>query len=246
MEVKKNPKSNLENFSKVFTMLGLVLALYVVYIAMEHKTYDNIVKELESVTLLAEDMEETIIMDIIQPPSAPPPPPPPPPPPTPEQFEKVEDDKIIEEVVIQTTEVEEDDVVEVDAIEYSEESEVVAYENVPFAAVQNPAIFPGCEKKKGAEARRKCMNKKIQKHIQKNFDTGLAEELGLSGIVRMAAVFKIDHTGKVADIMVRSKNAELTKEFKAAIKKLPQMVPASQNGRKVNVMYQLPLVFRVE
>ncbi|WP_010135464.1 energy transducer TonB [Ochrovirga pacifica] len=242
MEVKKNPKSNLENFSKVFTLLGLVLALYIVYIAIEHKTYDRVVDELQAVTLQSEEVEDMVMMQI-KPPSTPPPPPPPPPPPSPEQFEKVEDDVEVEEVVIQSTEIELDDKIEVETIEYSEEVEEVVYEDIPFAAIQNPAIFPGCEKAKDKKA---CFSEKVNKHISKNFDTGLADELGLSGIIRMAAIFKIDTNGKVTEVRVRSKNPELSKEFESAINKLPQMVPASQNGRKVNLLFSLPLVFRVE
>ena len=41
MEIKKNPKSNLENYSKLFIQLGLVLALFVVFVSMENKTYDR-------------------------------------------------------------------------------------------------------------------------------------------------------------------------------------------------------------
>ena len=241
MEVKKNPKSNLENFSKVFTLLGLVLSLYIVYIAIESKTYDRVVDELQSVTLQSDDVE-TMVMTQIKPPSTPPPPPPPPPP-TPEQFEKVEDDVEIEEVVIQTTEIEIDDVVDIETVEYSDEGEEVTFEDVPFAAIQNPAIYPGCERSKD---KKKCFSDKIQRYIGKNFDTGLAEELGLSGIQRMNAMFKIDINGKVTGIRVRAKNPELQKEFERTLRGLPQMVPASQNGRKVNLLFALPLVFRVE
>ena len=37
MEIKKNPKSNLENYSKIFMQIGLVLALFVTYAAIEKK-----------------------------------------------------------------------------------------------------------------------------------------------------------------------------------------------------------------
>ena len=41
MEIKKNPKSNLENYSKLFMQIGLVLALFITYAAIEKKTYDR-------------------------------------------------------------------------------------------------------------------------------------------------------------------------------------------------------------
>ncbi len=243
MEVKKNPKSNLENFSKVFTLLGLVLALFIVYISIEHKTYDRIVEELQSVTLESEDIEDMVLTQI-KPPSTPPPPPPPPPPPSPETFEKVEDDVEIEEVVIQSTEAEVDDIVEIADVEYSDEVEEVTYEDVPFTAIQNSAVFPGCEKKKDKKA---CFQKSITKHVEKHFDaTEIAEDLGLTGIIRLYGMFKIDTNGKVTGVRSRAKNPQLGKELEKVLKSLPQMVPASQNGRKVNLVFSLPLVFRIE
>ena len=34
MELKKNPKANLENYSKSFLQLGLVLALLIIYLGV--------------------------------------------------------------------------------------------------------------------------------------------------------------------------------------------------------------------
>jgi len=243
MEVKKNPKSNLENFTKVFTLLGLVLALYIVYVAIEYKTYDRVVKELQAITLLSDEVEDMVFTQIKPKLSSPPPPPPPPPPPTPEKFEKVEDDVVIEEVAIEPTEEDVEEIVEIEDVEYSDEEEVVLVEDVPFAAIQNSAVYPGCEKEKD---KKKCFSSKVNKFVSRNFDTDLAEELGLSGVQRLAAVFKIDTDGNIADIKIRARNPELKAEFEKTLKKLPQMIPASQNGRKVNLLFSLPLVFRVE
>ncbi len=41
MEVKKNPKANLEEKRGVFFMMGLVIVLAIVLIAFENKTYDS-------------------------------------------------------------------------------------------------------------------------------------------------------------------------------------------------------------
>ena len=248
MEVKKNPKSNLENYSKVFTLLGLVLALFIVHVSIEHKTYDRVVEELDSVTLSADEVEEQVVLMEL-PPQAPPPPPPPPPPPSPDQFKKVEDDVVIEEVIPETTEEEPEEEVEIEDIEYSDEEYdgEVEYADVGFMAISEAPIYPGCEKYKGQAKRKACFEKKLRKFINKKFDTGIAEELGMpAGIVRMRAFFKIDAYGKVADIRVSAPKPELKKEFENAIKQLPQMTPASQNGKKVNLLYALPLVFQVE
>ena len=58
MQIKKNPKANLENYTRIFMQLGLVLALLVVYLAIEKKTYDRVIGDLGSVVLNMEDDEE--------------------------------------------------------------------------------------------------------------------------------------------------------------------------------------------
>ena len=40
-KVKKHPKANLENYSRIFAQLGLVLALLVVYVIIQDKSYDK-------------------------------------------------------------------------------------------------------------------------------------------------------------------------------------------------------------
>ena len=76
MEIKKNPKSNLENYTKLFVQLGLVLALFCVYVAIEHKTYDRIVADLGAASLNVEDEEDMVITQRVEPVKPPPPYPP--------------------------------------------------------------------------------------------------------------------------------------------------------------------------
>ena len=243
MEIKKNPKSNLENFSKTFVLLGLVLSLYIVYVAIEHKTYDRVVEELAHVSLMADAVEDMVITEIQPPKATPPPPPPPPPPPKPEVFEKVDDDKEIEEVVIETTETEVDEVIEIDDIVFEEEAEEITYEDVPFAAISESAVFPGCEKKKD---KKKCFSDKIGQTVNRKFDKDIAEENGLSGLMRIYCLFKVDYRGEIADVKIRAPHPALKAEAERVIKALPKMVPASQNGKPVNLLFTLPILFQVE
>ena len=41
MEIKKSPKANLENYTRLFFQLGLVLSLLTIYLGIENKTYDK-------------------------------------------------------------------------------------------------------------------------------------------------------------------------------------------------------------
>ena len=68
--------------------------------------------------------------------------------------------------------------------------------------------------------------------------------MGITGIIRMAAMFKIDKSGSVSDIRVRSKYPVLTEEFRRVLENLLQMEPATHDEKKVNMLFALPLVFR--
>lgn len=239
MDIKKNPKSNLENFSKIFMQIGLVLALFVTYIAIENKTYDRTFEELGVATMNMDDEEDVPITERIEPEI-----PKTPPPPTPEKIEVVEDEKEIEETVIETTETDETEAVEVEEIEEVEEFEEVV-EDVPFTIIEDVPVFPGC---KGSKAElKKCFNKKMQKHFAKKFDSDLPNELGLSpGKKRLIMLFKIDKTGNIVDVRAKAPHPRLQKEAIRIIKLLPRMTPGRQRGKPVGVKYTLPMRIDVE
>ncbi|CAM1347930.1 energy transducer TonB [Tenacibaculum ascidiaceicola] len=240
MEIKKNPKSNLENYSKLFMQIGLVLALFVTYVAIENKTYDKEYGELGMANMASDIEEETIELQI-EPPK---PKPNTPPPPAPEKIEVVEDEEEIEETVIESTETDESEAVEVEDIQEVEEVEEVV-EDVPFAIIEEVPVFPGCS---GTKAQKKaCLNKKLQKHIQRNFNAELANELGLSpGKKRIYVQFKIDKDGSITNVVARAPHPRLKKEAERVARKIPKMKPGRQRGRAVRVGYTLPITFNVE
>lgn len=239
MEIKKNPKSNLENYSKIFMQLGLVLALFVTYVAIEKKTFDKVYGDLGDISMNADLEEEIPITERVEPvkPKAPPPP-------TPEKIEVVEDEKEVEETVIETTETDETEAVEVEEIEEVEEEEEVV-EDVSFMIIEDVPVFPGCKGSK--DELKKCFNKKMQKHFQKKFDAELPNELGLSsGKKRLIMLFKIDRQGNIVDIRAKAPHPRLQKEAIRIIKLLPKMKPGRQRGKPVGVKYTLPMRIDVE
>ncbi|MFY0602561.1 MAG: energy transducer TonB [Flavobacteriaceae bacterium] len=239
MEIKKNPKSNLENYSKIFMQIGLVLALFITYVAIEKKTFDKQYADLGDANMNA-DMEEDIpITERIEPVK-----PKTPPPPTPEKIEVVEDEKEVEETVIESTETDETEAVEVEEIEEVEEVEEVI-EDVSFMVIEDVPVFPGCKGNKAAL--KKCFNKKMQKHFQRKFDAELPNELGLSsGKKRLIMLFKIDRQGNIVDIRAKAPHPRLQKEAIRIIKLLPKMKPGRQRGKPVGVKYTLPMRIDVE
>lgn len=152
----------------------------------------------------------------------------PPPPAPPQEIEIIED---------------EEEIVEVEDVEVEEFEEDV---EVPFAVVEDAPIFPGCEKEKNNEARKKCMSQKISRHVNRKFDIGLAEELGLSGRQRISVIFKINKNGDIVEVRSRAPHPRLEKEAAKVIKSLPKMKPGRQKGKPVTVQYALPLSFVIQ
>ncbi len=234
METKKNPDKDLSKKSLLFFQIGLAFMLLVSWQAIEWKTYD---KEDIDVGVVDLDMLEEEDVPITEMQNQPPPPPPPPP--APEIIEVVEDDAEVEEEVIESTETTEMEIVEVEEVEEVEE----VIEDVPFALIQQVPIFPGCENAKDQKA---CMNEKINKFVNKKFDTGLGNELGLSGRNRVSVQFKIDRNGDIVNVRARGPHPRLEQEAIRVIKALPKMIPGEQRGQKVGVLYGLPINFVVQ
>jgi protein TonB len=236
MEIKKNPKSNLENYSKLFMQIGLVLALFITYAAIEKKTYDRNIGDLGSANMTAEMEEETVITERIEPVK-----PKTPPPPAPEKIEIVEDEKEVEETIIESTETDETEAVEI--VEVEEVEEVI--EDVSFMIIEDVPVFPGC---KGNKAElKKCFSKKVQKHFSRKFDADLPNELGLSaGRKRVFIGFKIDKTGNIVNVNARAPHPKIKSEVIKVMKQLPRMKPGKQRGKPVGVKYSIPFTLIVE
>ena len=239
MEVKKNPKANLENYSKLFMQLGLVLALLIIYLGIEYKTFDRDISDLGDANYQEEVEEDIPITERIEQIK-----PPPPPPPAPEKIEVVEDEKEVEETVLESTETDENEAVEVEEIEEVVEEEEVM-EDVPFAIIEDAPVFPGC---KGSKAEKKqCLQDKIKKHVTKKYNVDLANELGLDpGKKKVYVQFKISKTGNITEIRARGPHKRLEKEAARVVQLLPKMIPGKQRGRAVGVKYTLPITLLVE
>jgi protein TonB len=247
MKAKKNPKHNLNNYSKLFLLLGLVAALLAVEYVIEMKTYYQ-----ETATIVEQqifdgneeiEIPETKIEIEIPKERAPIVPEP-----VLERIEIIADDIDVEETVIESTETEVTDAVVIQKIDYSEieEEEIVEeiVEDVPFFVIEKVPIFPGCTGNK--EQLRICMQDKIQQHVAKNFDVSLAQDLGLSpGKKRIFVMFVIDKDGNISAVQSRAPHKRLQKEAERVIKLLPKMKPGEQRGRSVGVKYSLPIVFEV-
>ncbi len=244
MQIKKNPKARLENYSKLFALIGLVLALFIVHLLLEVKSYDDSLRDtLGNVTMVDEDKEDIPIIERQEIPI----PKNTPPPPIPEKIEVIKDDLDIEETIIDATETDETEAV-VTKIDPNAIYEVVEEEDieedVPFLVIEDAPIFPGCTGNK--EELKKCFTQKIKKFFVKEFNGDLAKELGLSiGKKRIIVMFKIDKTGCVTDVKARAPHPRIKKDVISIIERLPAMKPGRQRGTPVGVRYSLPITFEV-
>jgi len=238
MEAKKNPDVDLRKNSFFYLALGLALVTFLIWQSMEWTAYDEVAKE-QVVDMIANEDEEMIItQQLVQPP-------PPPPPPAPEIIEVVEDEKEVEETVIESAETSEEEVIqEVQDVEIEEEEEII--EDVPFSVIEDAPIYPGCEKYTSKAERKKCMSDEVQKHVNKKFNTELASDLDLEGVQKIFVVFKIDKQGNITDVRSRAPHPKLAQEAEKVIKSLPKMKPGQQRGKPVGVNYTLPIVFKVQ
>ncbi len=238
MEPKKNSKANVGRNSSLYFLIGLALMLFLTNYAINYKTYDKADTDIGMVNMDEELDEEIPITEQIQAP-----PPPPPPPAEPEVIEIVEDEEEIEETVIESTEVDQEtEIVEVEEIEIEAVEEDI---DVPFSVIENVPVFPGCEKGDNNRKRR-CMSEKIQKFVNRKFNTDLASDLGLTGRQRINVIFKINKQGDVVGVQARAPHPGLEKEAARVIKLLPKMKPGKQRGKPVNVPYSLPIIFQVQ
>jgi protein TonB len=240
MQVKKSESADLRKNITLYALTGLAFMLLISWQGLEYSTVTIIEEEEEFIPpemIIEEEIPITQMLET--------PPPPPPPPPAPEIIEVVENDVEIEEVIIEDTETDiEEEIVEVEDVDTEYVEEVIA--DVPFAIIENVPVYPGCEKMKNNADRKKCMSEKITKFVNREFDTGLANELGLSGRQKINVQFKIDSKGNVVGIQSAAKHPRLKKEAARVINKLPQMTPGMQRGKPVGVIYALPIIFQVQ
>ncbi|MCK0114571.1 M56 family metallopeptidase [Gelidibacter sp. F63206] len=130
-------------------------------------------------------------------------------------------------------------------LEANEQNKILGLTEIPYAVVDEVPVFPSCESLDSNEDLKQCTSDKIASFVNKNFNTKLAKELGLTGTQRMNVIFKIGTDGRISNIRARAKHPELEKEAVRVIGILPKMLPGKQRGKAVTVSYSLPIIFNV-
>lgn len=113
---------------------------------------------------------------------------------------------------------------------------------VPFAAIDEVPVYPGCEDASNSKA---CFMEQIQKHVRKNFkypEKAVAQ--GIEG--RVNAIFVIGADGRISDVNTKGPHTLLEDEVQRIILRLPKMEPGRHEGRPVDVPFSIPVVFRLD
>jgi hypothetical protein len=133
-----------------------------------------------------------------------------------------------------------------DKVEVVSETKTIESTEIPFAIVDEVPVYKACEDLKTNNERKTCMSKNIAMHVNKNFNTNIANNLGLVGKQRIVVMFKIDKEGNVVDVKARAPLPELEEEAKRVVQSLPQFIPGKHKGKTVVVPYSLPILFQIE
>ncbi len=238
MKPKKNPKADLRRRWVLFLQIGLILVLFLTLQAFHWKTYDE--ETLNNDKVLVDNLEEetppvTIIPEIA---------PPPPPKTIIYKIDEVPDDEEVTEDVVAPTDFDLEDLPEPEEINEPEEPDEPI--KVPFDFIEEVPLFPGCENLAGNDERKKCMSSKISNFVNREFDTGLGPELGLTGTNLVVVMFVVNENGLVENIQARGPHPKLEEEARRVIGKLPEMKAGRQAGRPVPVSYTIPIRFKVQ
>ncbi len=227
MEIKKSPKADIENRKSTSVLIGLVVALGIMFVAFEWAQSDIKIYEeaLQDAVEEDEEMVEVTFRDET---------PPPPPPPEPETVlsDVIDIKENTDDVQTADFSAEDDanqrvEIHEVVAVQEEEEEEQKIH-----VVVEKMPEFPG-----GQDA----MNRYLSRNIKYPL---IAQENNIQG--RVICQFVVNQDGKIVDVqVVRGVEASLDAEAIRVIKSMPAWTPGKQGGKNVRVKYTLPIRFKL-
>ena len=228
MEIKKTEKANLENKKLLFTEIGLIVSLLIVFIAFEWTQEEVKVSNLEDTTQVITEEE---IIPITQ--ETPPPPPSAPKIPIlSDQIDIVDDEIELDDDMFMN--LEDDASIGVEIMDYVEvEEEVVEEEAIPFQLVEEKPSFQGGD----ANQFSKWVNSRL-------VYPEIAKENGVQG--RVTLQFTVEKDGTVTKVKVlRGVDPSLDKEAVRVVSMSPKWKPGKQRDRAVPVTYTFPVIFQL-
>lgn len=227
MEIKKSPKADLDSKKLTFTLIGLVVALFIVWRVFEYKSYDK--QNLDTFQRQVEVMEEEMVEITKQ---EQPKPEMQTPKPQVTQIQVVEDDVEVDDIDI-NAEVDQDEILEEYVYEAPEIEDEDLQEEEVFLSVEENPEFPGGPAK-------------LLEYVQKNLKYPMmARESDIQGKVFVG--FVVEKDGSVSNVKVlRGIGGGCDEEAVRVVQSLPKFKPGKQRGNPVRVAYTLPIVFKLQ
>ena len=227
MEIKKSERANLEKGKSTSLLIGFVMALAVMFVALEWTQRDvednSEIYGVKDVSLNEEMVPITL-------PEKKTVPPPPAAVTKAEIIEIVEDDAEIEEDIMASFEdnVEWVDLSEIDYVEVEPEPE----EEEIFMVVEKSPEFPG-----GTNA--------LYDYLRKNMKyPAICRESGITG--RVIVSFTVNKDGSIVDgEVVKGVHPQMDKEAVRVVSAMPKWSPGEQRGKPVRCRFNLPVNFRL-
>jgi periplasmic protein TonB len=227
MDLKKSPKADLESKKVIFTQIGLVIALAIVLVAFEWKSYEKEVIDMgtREVADIVEDIVPITEQKVKPPPVAPP--------------------KVVVAINIVEDDVAVDDDINID-VEADQSTEVEEYvpvqdmgeeesaeEQQIFMVVESMPEFPGGEAA-------------LHQYLAENIKyPQMAKESGIQG--RVFVTFVVERDGKVTDVKVlRGIGGGCDEEAIRVVQNMPKWAPGKQRGKPVRVQFNLPVKFTLQ
>lgn len=227
MTQKKSDRADLQNKRVLFTEIGCIVALALVYFGFEYSSAKIETAVLEDNGMMAE-IEDMIAITYDTPP---PPPEMPKIPVLSDQIEIIEDDIEIENIIINLEDHKDLNVEIIDYIQVDEEE--VEEETLPFVIVEQKPKFNGGD----ANEFSKWVNSRLQ-YPQ------ICIENGRQGRVTLSFTIKAD--GSLSDVKVlRGVDPALDQEAVRVVKSSPKWTPGKQRDRAVAVSYTFPVIFQL-
>jgi protein TonB len=227
MEKKKSERADLQNKRVLFTEIGCIVALALVYFGFEYSSAKIETAVLEDNGMMAE-IEDMIAITYDTPP---PPPEMPKIPVLSDQIEIIEDDIEIENIIINLEDHKDLNVEIIDCFPVDEEE--VEEETLPFIIVEQKPQFKGGD----ANEFSKWVNSRL-------VYPEIAKENGLQGRVTLSFTIKAD--GTLSDVKVlRGVDPSLDQEAVRVVKSSPKWTPGKQRDRAVAVSYTFPVIFQL-
>lgn len=228
MEVKKSLKASLENKRLLFTEIGFVVSLLLVYGAFGYTSKDS------KTSSLADDQQAVEVEDMVPITQETPPPPPEAPkiPVLSDQIDIVDDAIKVDDNMFVNLE---ENNTGVQIMNYVEDvkTEEVEEEAIPFALVEEKPKFNGGDANE------------FSKWVNQNLVyPEIAKENGVQGRVTMQ--FTVNPDGSVKNVKVlRGVDPSLDQEAVRVISMSPKWTPGKQRDRAVKVTYTFPVIFQL-